>query len=113
MGVARSSRRARGEGIGSAAAVALALLVVAQAADYVTFLVMVGAHGLAAERNPIVAALASHGPWALTAAKVALVVYVASTFLVSRSRRPGIARLTLGAGIVVGAIGAASNLMAL
>jgi hypothetical protein len=34
-------------------------------------------------------------------------------FLVSRFRRPRFARLTLGIGIIVGAVGAASNLAAL
>ena len=49
----------------------------------------------------------------LTAAKAALVVFVASTFIVSRLRRPRVARVVLALGIVVGAIGAASNLAAL
>ena len=100
-------------GIGSAAACGLVLLIVAQAADYLTFLVMVETHGLGAERNPIVTAIASHGLWILTTAKVAAIVLVASVFLVSRFRRPWIARLTLVTGVVVGAIGAVSNVAAL
>jgi hypothetical protein len=50
---------------------ALAFLVATQTADYLTFLLMVDAHGLGAERNPIVVAMASHGLGVLTAAKVA------------------------------------------
>ena len=109
----RPDRGTRGSGIGRAAAVALALLVTAQAADYVTFLLMVATHGLAAERNPIVVALAGQGLWLLTVAKVSLVVFVGSLFLVSRGVRPRPARVALAVGIVVGAIGAASNLLAL
>ena len=55
------SRARAHEGVAKVTAVALALLVAAQAADYVTFLLMVEAHGLGAERNPIVAAIAGHG----------------------------------------------------
>ena len=109
----RSGRRARGEGIGRAAVVALALLAVAQAADYVTFLLMVGEHGLVAELNPIVAALAAEGLGLLTIAKASLVVFVGSSFLVTRPVRPRVARGTLAVGIIVGAIGAGSNLLAL
>ena len=49
---------------------ALLVLVAFQAADYVTFLAMVGSHGLVAEANPIVVALAAHGLGLLTVAKV-------------------------------------------
>lgn len=113
MAVAGSGRRARSDGIGRAGAVALALLAATQVADYVTFLVMVGTHGLAAELNPIVAALAAEGLGLLTMAKASLVVFVGSVFLVSRRVRPRPARAALGVGIVVGAVGAASNLLAL
>ena len=99
--------------LGRLALLALALLVVAQSADYLTFLAMVDAHGLGAERNPLVASLAREGLWMLTLAKGAVIVLVGSTFVVSRLRRPWTARLTLAIGIVVGAIGAASNLAAL
>jgi hypothetical protein len=106
---ARSTLASAGASLAPMAVWAVALMVVAQTADYVTFLVMVSQHGLAAERNPIVVALASEGLWALTAAKVAAIVYVASTFVVTRLRRPRMARLTLGVAILVGAIGALSN----
>ena len=99
--------------VGKVTGVALALLVAAQAADYLTFLVMVETHGLGAERNPIVAAIASHGLWLLTVAKAALVVFVASTFIVSRLRRPRVAQLMLAFAIVAGAIGSVSNIAAL
>ena len=97
----------------SAAPCAVALLVVVQAADYATFLAMVGTHGLAAEANPLVAALAGHGLGLLTAAKVAAVLLVASTFLVFERHSPKVARATLGMGILVGAIGALSNFASL
>jgi hypothetical protein len=89
------------------------LLVAAQAADYLTFLTMVAIQALAAERNPIVAAIASYGLGVLTTAKLACIVLVASVFVISRMRRPWAARVTLGTGILVGAIGALSNLAAI
>jgi hypothetical protein len=46
-------------------------------------------------------------------AKASVVVFVGSLFLVSRRVRPRPARVALGLGIVVGVIGAASNLLAL
>jgi hypothetical protein len=92
---------------------AVAFLVLAQAADYLTFLVMVDHRGLAAERNPIVVALAREGLWVLPAAKAAAVIFLAGTFFVSRLRRPRMARLTLGLGIGVGVIGALSNMASL
>ena len=85
----QSGRAHAQERVGKMTGIALALLVAAQAADYLTFMVMVETHGLGAERNPIVAAIASEGLWLLTVAKAALVVFVASTFFVSRLRRPG------------------------
>jgi hypothetical protein len=99
--------------VGKVTGVALVLLVAAQAADYLTFLVMVEVHGLGAERNPVVAAIASEGLWLLTVAKAALVVLVASTFFVSRLRRPRVAQLMLAFAIVAGAIGSVSNIAAL
>jgi hypothetical protein len=110
---ARTSRRRDGVVVGSAALYALALLVAAQAADYLTFLAMVGIHGLSAELNPIVVALAVHGFGPLTVAKAATVVLVAGAFLVGRRHRPGVAQLTLGLGIIAGAMGAVSNLATL
>ena len=101
------------KGLGRATAYALGSLVAAQAADYLTFLVMVGAHGLSAELNPIVGALAAQGLGILTLAKASLVVFVGSLFLVSHRQRPRLARFTLGVGIVVGTLGAASNVATL
>lgn len=109
----RANRRLDGTGVGNAALSGLALLVALQVADHLTFLVMVRMHGLAAEVNPIVLVLAGHGLALLTVAKVAAIVLVASTFLVSRQRRPQVARLTLCIGIVMGAMGAFSNLATL
>ena len=100
-------------GLHPAIAVAICLLVIAQAADFVTFLVMIELHGLDAEVNPLVAAIAGHDVLWLSAAKAALVVYVASAFFIARLRRPRMAHLTLALGILVGAIGAASNIATL
>jgi hypothetical protein len=86
------------------------LLAAAQAADYLTFLTMVGVHGLSAEVNPVVVSIASQGSGALALAKAAAIVIVAGAFLAGRRRRPRTARFTLGTGIVMGLIGALSNI---
>ena len=101
------------DGLHPAVAVAICLLVIAQSADFLTFLIMIEVHGLDAEVNPLVAAIAGHDLLLLSAAKAALVVYVASAFFIARLRRPRVARMTLALGILIGAIGAASNIATL
>jgi hypothetical protein len=90
----------------------LKLLILAQLADWATFIVMVARHGLDAEANPIVARLfEDHGLFLLTAAKVAAVILVAATFLVVGRSRPRVGAVVLTVGVVTGGIGAFSNLI--
>jgi hypothetical protein len=89
---------------------AIGLLVAAHAFDYVSFLVMTGRHGLAAELNPIVVALAdSYGLPGLTVAKIASVVLLASVVVVLTPHRRRWASAILTIGIVVGLVGGISN----
>jgi hypothetical protein len=88
----------------------IGLLIIAHLADYSTFLVMVLRHDLGAELNPIVTGIAEEGGLALlTVAKFATVLLVASTFLVVGRKRPKLAALVLIVGIIVGGVGALSN----
>jgi hypothetical protein len=92
-------------------AIAIGLLILAHAADYVTFLVMVMRHGLSAEANPIVVTIArDHGFLMLTVAKVSTVLLVASLFLVVVRTRPRLAATVMAIGVVAGSIGALSNI---
>ena len=91
---------------------ALALLATAQLFDYVSFMVMIERHGLGAELNPIVVAIAdSVGLLGLTVVKGAAVVFLASTALLLLPRRPNVAFGVLGVGIVLGVVGGVSNVM--
>jgi hypothetical protein len=92
-------------------AIAIGLLILAHAADYLTFLAMVLRHGLGAEANPIVVAIArDHGLLVLTIAKTSTVLLVASLFLVVLRTRPRLASGVLIVGVVLGGLGALSNL---
>ena len=92
-------------------AIGIGLLILAHAADYVTFLAMVARHGIGAELNPIVVKIAAeHGLLLLTLAKTSAVLLVASTFLVVARTRPRIAGGLLVAGVMLGGFGAMSNL---
>lgn len=96
------------------AAIWIGLLIVANAADYLSFLVMVARHGLGAEMNPIVVSLArDHGLALLSLAKASAVLLVASTFLVVARTRPRLAGTVLAVGIFVGGFGALSNIATL
>jgi hypothetical protein len=96
------------------AALGIVVLILAHAMDYATFVVMVLRHGLGSEMNPIVAMLAADfGMELLTAAKVASVLLVAATFLVLTRSRPFLARAVLVVGILVGGLGAYSNIITL
>jgi hypothetical protein len=87
------------------------LLILTQLSDYLTFVIMVSRHGLGAEANPIVSMLAQdHGIFLLTAAKVAAVVLVATTFMVVGRSRPRVAAVVLAFGVISGGIGAFTNL---
>ena len=91
-------------------AVGIGLLIIAHIADYTTFVVMVAAHGLDKELNPLVVRLhAEYGLALLTVAKFATVLFVAATFVVVGRSRPKLATMVLIIGIVVGWLGAFSN----
>jgi hypothetical protein len=93
---------------------ALALLAFAQLFDYISFMVMIGQHGLAAELNPIVVAIHdSVGVVGLTIVKASAVVFLASTATLLMPRRPNIAFGVLLVGIVLGVVGGISNVMTL
>ena len=91
-------------------ATGIGLLIIAHIADYTTFLVKVGRHGLGTELNPIVATLAEDwGLALLTMAKFATVLFVAATVLIVGRTRPRLALVVLVFGIFIGALGAFSN----
>ena len=89
----------------------LIALVAAHAFDYFSFLVMTSKHGLAAELNPIVVALAlEFGLPGLTIAKLASVVFLASVVLVAAPHRRRVAGALLVIGTSVGLLGGVSNI---
>jgi hypothetical protein len=93
------------------AAAALGLLIIAHIADYTTFVVMVSRHGLATELNPLVVTIFEDwGLALLTVAKFATVLLVAATFLIVGRTRPKLAAAVLAFGVVIGGIGAVSNI---
>jgi hypothetical protein len=93
-------------------AVGIGLLIVAHIADYTTFVVMVARHGLGSELNPVVVTIAQdHGLALLTVAKFATVLLVASVFLVVGRTRPRLAAAVLAFGVLIGGLGAFSNII--
>ncbi len=92
-------------------AVGISLLIIAHIADYTTFVVMVARHGLQAEMNPLVVTiLADHGLALLTVAKLATVLLVAAVFLIVGRTRPKVAAGVLTFGVLIGGLGAFSNI---
>lgn len=92
--------------------IALLLLVVAQFADYATFVAMVGRHGLEAELNPLVIAVFERmGLLGVTIAKVAVVAFAVAVVTVVIRRRRTIGGLVAGFGIGTGLLGAFSNVL--
>lgn len=94
--------------------VAALALTLAHAFDYVSFLLLVARHGLAAEANPIVVVLAQEvGLPGLTLAKIIAVSFAALVmFLLARHSRAlamGVLVFAIGAGL----IGGFSNVAAL
>lgn len=90
----------------------IGLLIMAHAADYATFIVMVARHGITSEFNPIVAKIAEeHGLALLTVVKFTAVLLVATTFMVIFRTRPKVASSVLVIGIFVGGLGAYSNII--
>jgi hypothetical protein len=96
---------------GHMSALGIGLLIVAHVADYTTFVVMVTRNGLDSELNPLVATIAEdYGLALLTMAKFATVLLVAAVFLIVTRTRPRVAATVLGFGVLVGAVGAFSNI---
>ncbi len=92
----------------------IGVLILAHAADYATFIVMVTRNGIGQELNPIVAQIAQeYGLALLTVAKFAAVLLVAVTFIIISRTRPKVAGSVLAVGIVIGGIGAYSNVLAI
>lgn len=92
-------------------AAGIGLLILAHIADYTTFVIMVARHGLNSEANPLVATI--HDDWGmalLTVAKFATVLFVAATFLIVNKQRPRLAAAVLAFGILIGGLGAISNI---
>ena len=95
-------------------AIGIGVLILAHMADYATFVVMVVRNGIGTELNPIVATIAEdHGLALLTVAKFATVLLVAATFLIVGRTRPKVAAGVLAVGVLVGGLGAISNLISI
>ncbi len=89
---------------------ALGMLALAHLFDYVTFLMLLSRHGLAAEANPIVVNIAqTTGIPGLTLAKIATVAFAATLMLLILPRRRWLAYGLLGFGVAAGLIGGISN----
>lgn len=90
---------------------AFAGLVAAHLFDFASFVVMIGRHGLGAELNPIVVALAEgFGLPGLTLAKVASVAFLGTVVVVLAPRHRRMATVILSVGIGAGLLGGISNL---
>ena len=82
----------------------------AQGADALTFVRMVRDHGIGAEANPFVAALAAGGDLvAMVAVKAALVALVVAIFALVVARHPLVACLVATLAVAAGLVGAFSN----
>jgi hypothetical protein len=94
---------------------ALGTLALAQAFDFATFYVMVARHGLGAELNPMVRGVyESLGTSGVVAAKLALVLLIASLYVAAWGRgRGGIwaiaGGLPIALAITAGIIGGITN----
>jgi hypothetical protein len=92
--------------------IALLLLVVAQFADYATFVAMVGRHGLEAELNPLVVLVFERmGLLGVTIAKAAVVAFAAAVVTIIVHRRRTLGSLVAGFGVGSGLLGAFSNVL--
>jgi hypothetical protein len=92
--------------------IALFLLVLAQFADYATFVAMVGRHGLEAELNPVVVVIFEQlGLIGVTVAKLAVVAFAASVVALIVRRRRTLGSLVVGFGVGTGLFGAFSNVL--
>ena len=89
---------------------ALLVLVAAQFLDYITFVVMIAAHGVEAELNPLVVTLFEQlGLGGVTWAKASgVLLVVAAAIIIFRSHKR-LAGVVVGFGIAAGMLGAFSN----
>jgi hypothetical protein len=91
---------------------ALVLAIVCTDADAATFLVMTAIHGMGAEANPLVVALAgTHGLLPVVALRLILVTEAAVVIATAGAAHRTTARLLLLAIATVGAFGAVSNVL--
>lgn len=89
---------------------AFAALVAAHLFDFASFIVMTGRHGLDAELNPIVVALAEgFGLPGLTLAKFASVAFLGAVVVILAPRHRRMATIILSVGIAAGLLGGISN----
>ena len=92
----------------------IAVLVLAHAFDYTSFLLMVKRHGLGAEANPVVVDIVNQsGLYGLTLVKI-FVVALAGLIILAIGRRH--ARLAAGLlvfGVLAGLVGGLSNIATL
>jgi len=94
--------------------VAIGALALAQAFDYLTFLLMTARHGLDAEMNPFVVRVAMElGLTGLTLAKIVFVCFAALAAVVIARRQKRVGMAVLALGVVVGFIGGMSNVATL
>jgi hypothetical protein len=88
----------------------LIALALASLFDYVSFLVMVSRHGLAAEANPLVRGLVEQlGLPGLTLAKLATVLMAGAAVALLFQRRRGVALALVVFGVLAGVVGGLSN----
>jgi len=93
---------------------AFGVLVLAQAFDYFSFLLMTARHGLEAEVNPFVVRIATElGLTGLTLTKIVFVCFAALAAVVIARRQRGLGMAVLAVGAVIGVIGGASNIATL
>lgn len=94
--------------------ISLVALALAHLFDYTSFLLMVERHGLAAEANPIVVAIARQaGLVGLTLAKVVTVAFASLLMVLIAPRRKWVATGLLVVGIGAGLVGGITNVATL
>jgi hypothetical protein len=94
--------------------IAVGALAFAHLFDLLSFIILTGRHGMAAEANPVVVRVAEVlGLPGLTLAKIAAVVIGASVFVILAPHRRRLAMTVLVFGIVAGVVGGLSNLISL
>ena len=95
-------------------AFALVVLSLAHIFDYTSFLALMARHGITAEANPLVIALAQEtGLPGLTLAKIVSVAFATLLVSVIASRRRSVAVAVLVFGVAAGIAGGLSNIAAM